>query len=484
MNTKGANHNYYEEWDELKTGELVIYRNPDTKKRTWYCRIKLKERGYVRRSLKTVHKKDAVRAAWDIYNTVKEKEFFGITVKRQSLNVVVDSLIKTKKNLSKERRKQYINCTTRYILPYFQGKHLDELHDLQPFIDDYPLWRWDYWDRYDEEVKAGKRKDERLLLNKVGYKGLKKMGIKRPYSWYKSKPSRSTILAEVRMFNAIMKYAYDQKWLKRPVVMSYDNIPQTKPVRNAIYTFKEEEINKLKAYFQAQTRANKKFLYDEDGEPVLDEQGNPKYVLFPTAQPLQRRAWVNLRVAFFLQLNVGLRTSEVHNLKWSQIAYKVAKGKDGDEMPYLALTVEETKSERRTKLFRTAYCPIHMTKLLNEVREVNAPYNKDSDYVFTDGKGKKYRLLNRRFQQLLKKLGIYETDIGTTRDRGHLRSYWMAKALMTKPIHIVASASGNSIQTCYDFYTKLAVGKRAYELLEDIRQPDSIVALMTVKDTD
>jgi len=472
-------HKYYDEFKTLRAGELVIYRNPDTQKRTWYVRIKLnKDKGYVRRSLKTVIENDAVRRAWEEYKIVREKEFFGVTVKRQSLDVVVEALLKTKKTLSPSRRNQYEGWCRRYILPYFKGIFLDELHDKQGFINEYPNWRMDYWDKYDEEVAAGTRTDERELVSKVGYRGLNRLGKRRPFPWRRNKPARDTVLAEIRMFNGIMAFALDHRWIKSPISMDYSNLPQTKPRRAAIYTFEDEEISKLRQYFRNQTRANKKYLFDDDGQPLLDNNGDPKYILFPTAHHTQRRAWINLRVSFFLQLNTGMRVSEINNVKWSQIQQEVAIDDDGNELPYIAIKVEETKSERRSKIFRMVYCPVHLTRMLNEAREVNAPYNEDSHYVFSNSKGKRFTVLNRRFQQLLQKLDLYESDIGTTRDRGHIRSYWMSKALKTKPIHIVAAAAGTGIQTCYDFYAKLAVSKRAFSLLDDIKRPDSIANLI------
>ena len=470
-------HTYYQDYTEL-ADDLVMYRNPDTKKGWFYCRIKIKEGGYVRRSLKTTDKVKAQRQAWTIYKDVKEKEFFGVTVKKTTLNEVVSILLKTKADLSSHRRNQYINWTKRYLLPYFDGITLDEFHKKQVYINEYPLWRYTYWERYRQEVEEGTRKDERDIVNRLGYKGLQE-GENRPYVWQRDKPSRSTVLAEVRMFNAIIKFAVERNLMRKPILMSNEHLPDSKPVFAALYTFNDKEIYKIKRYFQQQTKANKHYIKDDEGNAVLDAQGNPKYILFPNATPSQRRMWINLRVAFYLQLNTGIRTQECNNLKWSNITYKVAKKEDGTEMPYLALKIEETKSKRRSNLFRTVYCPVHLTSLLNEVREVNKPHNSDDDYVFCNGMGNRYTIMNRRFKQLLIKLDLYETDIGTFRTRGHLRSYWMSKALKTKPIHVVAAAAGNSIQTCYDFYTKLAVSKRAFELLEDIRQPDSIVHLMS-----
>jgi len=475
-------HKYYKGYETLQH-DLVIYTNPETKKPWYYARIKLRlNKGYIRRSLKTTDQEQAKRLAWDLYRKLKEDEYFGVVSKKVYLSQITNAYMKTKgPKLSKWRLDQIERWTRRYIIPWFGNATLDQIIADQDKIDRYPLYRMDYWDVYEAEVASGIRIDEREKVNKGGYKALNK-DEKRPYTWKRNRPARSTVLAELRLFNALMKFAKEKKWIAHDVTMSQSNLPTTPPVRQAMYTFTDDEISKLRTYFQQQTKNNKTLLFDQDGEPLLTSDGTQAYRLFATASDLQRRLWINLRVSFFLQLNCGLRTSEIHSLKWSSITQSSTTTTEGKEFSYLALRVFETKSERRHLGHRIVYCPIHMSKLLNEVRQANAPHNKDSDYVFCNSKGNQYKILNRRFKQLLQRLDIYKSPEGTTRDRGHLRSYWMSKALRTKPIHVVAAAAGNSIQTAYNFYCRLEIAKEAYKVLHDIRQPDNIVSLLSLEE--
>ena len=77
---------------------------------------------------------------------------------------------------------------------------------------------------------------------------------------------------------------------------------------------------------------------------------------------------------------------------------------------------------------------------------------------------------------------MYLHHNGSKRTAKHFRSYYASKQLQSKPIHVVAAAMGNSIHTCYQFYSKLEIAKKAYELLADVRQPDDVVMLVGEED--
>ena len=127
--------------------------------------------------------------------------------------------------------------------------------------------------------------------------------------------------------------------------------------------------------------------------------------------------------------------------------------------------------------YRTVYCPYRMKKIIGRLAKINAPHNKPTDRVFSKSDGSRYGLLMRRFKQLLINLDMYESPEGAKRTLTHLRSYYAQEQLQHHPLHIVAAQMGHSVQTLYDFYTQISIGKRAYDILQHMGQPSNIVSL-------
>lgn len=95
------------------------------------------------------------------------------------------------------------------------------MHDNKTYINDYPLWRADYWNEYDKHVLQGTIEDERF----VAVNGHKPEWTKdkRPVANYTRNPAHGTIRADIRIFNRIMRYAADNKMMKYPELMKLDN---------------------------------------------------------------------------------------------------------------------------------------------------------------------------------------------------------------------------------------------------------------------
>ena len=471
---------YYINLTELDDG-VVIYQSPDAVKKNWYVRVLMRRGGYVRRSTKTTNKSKATKAAYRIAHEVREREHFGLSHKRMTFAAASAAYVRSVENIRSSHRMEQIRTTLdRYLLPYFGHLLLTNLVDNQPYIDDFPKWRQEYWARYDREVKEGLRSDERFRTADGTTPKWDKVS-KRPIANYRYNPSRTAIKMNIIIYNAIIRYCIEQRHIKAPVYMSYKNLPSDDIRSQSIYTFEDHEIHKLRTYFQQDYRKGKVFLLDDNGNRIKDENGEDTYTLWADRRSDHRHMRINRRGWFYLLVNTGLRVREANHLKWKDIQQRSRVLDNGTTLDYLALTIEEYKSKRiETGVrFRTVYAPHHITRILNEVRRQNAPFNTDEDFVFTHPhKRAPYLNISRyAFKRVLKELDLYEHKSGAKRTAKHLRSYFASKLLQKHPIHLVAATMGHSIEVCFRLYSQLEIAKRAYEILADVPQPKQVILL-------
>jgi len=479
VSTKKTNK-YYINLTELDEG-LVIYQSPDANKKNWYVRILLRKGGYVRRSTKTTSKEKAKRAAYRIQDEVKEREYLGLSHTKTTFQTVAKAYLKSIQHTRSTHRIEQIKTSLdRYLLPYFGHMFMTSFFENTQYVNDYPLWRKEYWSRYDKEVKEGKRADERFKTVDGTLPKWDKVS-KRPIANYSYNPSQTAIKMNIIIFNAIMRWAAEHKHIQVPVLMKYKNLPHDDVRSQSVYTFSEEEIRKITTYFQQDYKRNKRFITDDDGNRIKDDNGYDKYELYENHRSDHKHMRINLRGWYYLMVNTGLRVRSANYLKWGMIEQRTRTMEDGTQLDFLALTIEEYKSERIKKglRFRTVYAPHHLTRILNDVRRQNAPYNTDDDYVFTH-QHKRQPLLNMSryaFRRVLKELDLYTHKSGAKRTAKHLRSYYASKLLQTHPIHLVAATLGNSIEVAYKLYAQLEIAKRAYEILGDVPQPPQVILL-------
>ena len=467
---------YYLNQTELDDG-VVMYQSQDAQKKNWYVRILLRRGGYVRRSLKTTNVDRARRKAYSIADEVREREHFGLSHSRVTFAAASSAYLRSIEGKRSSHRIDQINTTlTRYLLPYFGHMYMESLTENQKYIDGFPNWRQEYWARYDREVKQGKRSDERYKTADGTTPKWDKVS-KRPISNFSYNPSRNAVKMNIIIYNAIIKFSVQQRYINVPVYISYKNLPAADVRSQSIYTFEDSEIKKLRTYFQQDYRKNKVYTVDDDGNRIKDDNGDDVYTLWASRRSDHRHMRVNMRGWFYLLVNTGMRVREANFLKWKDITLRNNEG----ETAYLAVNVEEYKAKRIATgvRFRTVYAPHHLTRILNEVRRQNAPYNTDDDYVFThQHKRAPYLNISRyAFRRVLIELDLYTHKSGAKRTAKHLRSYYASKLLQKHPIHLVAAAMGHSIDVCFKIYSQLEIAKKAYELLGDTPQPKEVILL-------
>jgi integrase len=322
--------------------------------------------------------------------------------------------------------------------------------------------------------------DRHRRVNEDGYGGLYDNERRTPINIAET-PSRNTLVLEYSLYNALMNFAVEQKYIPAFIRMNYDGLPTEEPTYQARYTFNEAEIKKIRDALVDELRSDREAVWDDEtGLQRRDEYGEPMWETF-VSNPNLRRCRHNLRGLVLLMLTTGMRVQECLDLRWKHIAEGVTDDSFGGNFRFLTIRVKEKKSRRRVLGFRTVYVPYHMKKILGRLKPINAPNTDPDDYVFSKIGGKRYGLLMRRFNQLIRKLGIYESPEGAKRTLTHLRSYYASEQLQHQPLAVVASQMGHTIQVLFDFYTQIAVGKRAYDILRHIEQPRNIVEMANAR---
>ena len=471
---------FYLDQEDLADG-LVIYRNPsktDSKNLWWYVRIRLKnESKYVRRSLRTTSYYEAKREAFKLYEQIRKDEYYGFVPNRMKIADLVKLYLESKPNLSEGRVAQIERVVRLYLEPYFGDHQINTIATDRRLISGYLKWRQGYWDRYKERIKTDPKLAERhQRVGQGGYKALFDNERRIPVN-IEHNPSKSTLILEYSIFNALMAFAVAEKYIPEFFKADYKSLPDADPRFQAIYTFDRDEIKTIRDALVDELRQDREPIIDEaSGRQLRDQWGDLRWNTF-VSQPHARRCRTNLRALVLLMLSTGMRVQECLDLEYRHITDGEVDDEYGGNFRFLSIRVIEKKSRRRSLGFRTVYAPYHMKKILGRLNEINEPFNKPEHRVFTKKDGSRYGLLGRRFKQLLQNLDLYESPEGAKRTLTHLRSYYAQEQLQHHPLHIVAAQMGHSVQTLYDFYTQISVGKRAYDILKHIQQPRNIVSL-------
>tara|TARA_R110002126_G_scaffold290875_1_gene449307 strand:+ start:1966 stop:3417 length:1452 start_codon:yes stop_codon:yes gene_type:complete len=473
---------FYLDQEELADG-LVIYRNPpktDSSRIWWYVRIRLKnEKRYVRKSLRTTVHHDAKREAFKLYEQIRKDEYYGFVPNQIKLNDLTRLYLEHKTSLSEARLTQINRIVRLYLSQYYGDRLINNIATDRSLVNGYLVWRQGYWDRYKDKIKTDPvLADRHKRVSKGGYKGLKDNERRTPMNM-EPNPSKNTLILEYSIFNALMNFAVQEKYISSFYKADYKSLPADEPRYQAIFTFTKADIKKLRDALVDELRADREPVFDDDlGIQMRDKWGDPTWRTF-VSMPHARRCRHNLRALVLLMLSTGMRVQECLDLEYRSITDGSVEDEFGGQFRFLSIRVVEKKSRRRSRGYRTVYAPYHMKKILGRLNEINEPHNKPGDRVFSQVDGSRYGLLMRRFKQLLIKLDIYQSDEGAKHTLTHLRSYYAQEQLQHHPLHIVAAQMGHSVQTLYDFYTQISVGKRAYDILKHIQQPTNIISLAT-----
>lgn len=466
---------HYKDFEELADG-LIIYRNSQTAKLTYYVRILkgIGRGGYIVRSLKTTDRQLAKRKAFLLYEEIRQAEYYGFGSNLESITQLSQIFINSRPNLSDSRKNYIQRITNRYFKEYFGSTSIEEISRTKWKVDGYVGWRNTYWERWEENEENTRLRSSHLRQLKKGTYRSSPDSV-RPATNYSKKPARSTITQEISLFNLLMSFAAKRKMISGDARMEYSEAPPEDYRYQAVETFETSEIRKIRDFLAEEWTTDREPVLDDDGNQCFDEHGIPMWHRFMSRTPEYGRCRMNLRALVVLMLNLGARAQECLDLLWEDIEIQDGTTDTGDSIQYLSFRIREKKSRRQSKMMRTSYAPIHTLRVLSPLRAFNSPFNSPKDRVFCKLDGSRYGLLSRRFQQLLKRLDLYEDRNGVRRTLTHLRSYYAKDKLKTHPLHLVSANMGNSPATLFQYYARLASDDDAYSLLGHLKTNNSLV---------
>ena len=149
----------YRDKYEIRQGRITLYRRTAEggarQSDAWYCALKIPGQKTVRRSLKTVIREDAERKAEDIWFDLNQRSERGLSLSTKRFDLVANNYIKDLETKVEQdstlppidqrfkpallRSKSLI--VNKYLIPYFDGKNLQDITDQDVLGEDDDLAR-------------------------------------------------------------------------------------------------------------------------------------------------------------------------------------------------------------------------------------------------------------------------------------------------------------------------------------------------------
>jgi integrase len=369
----------------LRQGKLVVFTRAASP--FFQCRIKLREKPYVYKSLQTTDEAEARQMAEDLYAEAKFKAENGMSIQRRTFKNVateylthlrsqVEGNLITEKKLNDQRK-----VIDRYLIPYFGQKMIDTITDADVYR--WQDWRETYWTTgpgggttYFEYERRNSRTGE--------------IEIVRSKQTKPSIPSTSTKRTEASYLRAI----FDQA-LKWGYVQS-NNVPsimteRLKSQRRPHFDIRDYRRLTRISVVRCRTAINERVRLD----------------------PQLLHDWM------LIMANSGMRPTEAKNLRWKDVSY--IETEDGGHVVQLLV---QGKGKRR-ELIAMPHTKIYLERL----RERTRPENPD-DYVFRDEHGNRIESFKKGFDALCKDAGVLFDRYGDKRAPYSLRHTYATFALI------------------------------------------------------
>mgnify|MGYP006431238527 CR=1 FL=1 len=409
----------------LENGAVRVYQRDDVERPLWHCRIKLPNRPYVRRSLKTHDRAEAIAVARELYADLRYKAKRGQLASPKTFSEVARELLRhmdSQVQLGKEppdKLQRYRQTIDRYLVPFFGKTRIDSV--TPKAVQSYRQWRETYWlsgpgskaefieyERNGKTVRARKAKPKVPAANRLAIE--------------------DTVLRQVFGFAKAHGYVSDS------------DIPEIK---------------------SAPQRSERR--------PAFTLQGYRK--LFRTSQKRMRQAQDQrvreqrqlLHDFVLIMVNSGLRPVEAHSLRWRDIeAFKSKEGRT-----YVRLWVRGKGKKRET-------VPMTNTRVyLNRIKQRRQAYAAakgqvvdDSEQVFAMSDGTRVQSFKRSFEELLKAAGLTESHDGKHYTPYSLRHTYATFRLLygRVSIHTLAVNMGTSVEMIERHYSHVTPALSAEEL--------------------
>ena len=381
---------------EVLNKGLILFRRGDVLHREFYCRIRVEhERRYKTVALRTEDISTARTKAFDAQAEVRYAVKHDVPIFNRSFREVSDEYLKImerRQGLGEVSLHRYKNLQSRLNGVLYEYVGVKQVHNItQETWQEYPSWR------------------------RANGKGRIRARI-----------SDSTIGAEMTVFNAVMTYAIQKRYV--PASHRFEGKPKLKGMRRDEFTAEEY-----------------KTLY-ETGREWVRETTNPQGKWYRTM----------CHNFVLIMCNTGMRPVEAKNLRWRD----VMEAKDREGRPIFVLFVQGKDKSRKL------VAPAHVGKYLDRVRALSKA-TKPDDPVFTIINGKPAKFLYAdTVEQLLDKAGLRIGPGEIPRTTYCFRHTYATMRLSEGvDVYILAEQMGTSIKMIEQHYGHVNTIKHADRVL-------------------
>ncbi|MBS4773643.1 MAG: tyrosine-type recombinase/integrase [Proteobacteria bacterium] len=273
---------FYSETYTYREGRILLYKRPNSK--NFQCRLRVKGiKGYTVKSCDTSNLGEAVQFAEDLYDNLRFKKLNNLPLKTKTFKQIFDEWFQ-KADKSEDRQEFYQGRAKLYWFPYFGNYMIEEI--TESIIDDYWLWRKNYYQEHPEKVNGNIAKT----------------------------PSAQSLKMEKTAIKEVLEFAQRRGYIR--VVPQIRFKPRAKTENRDTFTKDEYEKLVLELFLWSEKNARADVVY-------------------------QRKMLYNFVV---FMANSGIRPNEFYKIKWKGI---MVHNQNGIKLLYINVS-DDSKTGKRT----------------------------------------------------------------------------------------------------------------------------------------
>lgn len=306
---------------------------------------------------------------------------------------------------TKHMLRGYKNTVKRYWLEYLAEQGVIHIDDIKyEHLENYPIWRKEYW------------------INDTPQKRLSK------HSNVSINPSQTTILWDVKMFRAFLKWAKNHNHMHADVP-DYTYRTGTK---NSRLGFTKFQWDKLTAHMASDNFLTNGTKHKRDHRVERSRMG--------------------LRAFVLLLGHSGMRPGEALKLKWGDVELLDEKGPNGGQLAVANIQATHTKQRK----FRRVLINETGVRALLRLRQYKYRTDRISehDYIFCEpNSDKPIQTMHTVFKQLVQKAGIGTDAKGNEFVPYSCRHFYITMSLQRGiDAYSVAKNCGTSVEMIQQYY--------------------------------
>ena len=416
----------YSDQISLYDNHCVVYTRTNSKKGVYQARMTFPgKKGYVRKSLKTTSRTEAIATAQKLYLTLRARVDQKIPIDTTPWLTAAKIFLDTRFNSRDHRSSEYEYIFDNWLNPFF-GHFEDVTEIASEHVSQYWDFRINYWQNHDTTVRASLA--EREVTNK------------KPFS--KESARREAIVLR-RFFDFLFSRGY----------------VGAKPIIQPPRSIKSTDNSRGRFSIQAYRLLLRRLEGDLRKKPSPDRL---RYYL-PRYRRLQR-----LRYWILLLASSGMRPQEAKLLKQHQIVLETDKD-TGTQFTRINLYKEQSKQQRGARTILTFDNEANYNyyqRYLAVLADYDPSLIGGDKWVFPSFRNKNnFFDPQSAFKILLKTYDLYRDDEGKARSSYSLRSFYISRRLESGcPLYTVAHNAGTSYDQIYKHYASSLTWTMRHEL--------------------